>query len=232
MLTKTKPLLKTLHTARRDYHHRMMLQRLYNKYSQYTMINASIYVDNLLLAESVKGIKGDIVECGVWRGGMIAGIAEMLGSGRTYYLFDSFEGLPAAKEIDGEAAQNWQSAVDSPGYYNNCKAEMDFAEQAMNMTHTDYECIKGWFNETIPHFNKTESIGLLRLDGDWYESTWVCLEHFFPKVTHNGLVIIDDYYVWDGCSRAVHDYLSSIKSESRIFPSQSGVAYVAKQDRK
>src|SRR5437867_13329705 len=82
---------------------------LYNKYRDYTMIPESSYIINLKLVDKyVRQIDGDAVECGVWKGGMIAGIAEILGGNRTYYLFDSFEGLLQVKEIDGYAAKKWQ----------------------------------------------------------------------------------------------------------------------------
>lgn len=204
------------------------LEKVYNKYSDFTMISKEEYIDNLILAEQTKNLKGDIVECGVWRGGMVAGVADILGRKGKYYLFDSFEGLPEVKEIDGAAAKKWQQNKTSPGYYDNCKAEIDFANKAMSMANVDFECVKGWFENTIPGY-KIDSISLLRLDADWYDSTMVCLKHFYPKVVENGLILIDDYYVWSGCSRAVHDYLSETKSASRIFRSQAGVAYIVKR---
>jgi O-methyltransferase len=205
--------------------------RIYRKYAGHTMIFRDHYLDNLRLAERAAALAGDVAECGVWRGGMIAGIAEVMGSGRKYYLFDSFEGLPEAGEIDGDAARRWQADKDSPAYFDNCKAEIGFATEAMNMAGVQFECIKGWFEDTIPTFDAAASISLLRLDGDWYESTKICLEHLFPKVVEGGLVLIDDYHTWSGCSRAVHDYLSETKSPSRISQSPNGVAYIEKRVR-
>ena len=70
------------------------------------MVSPPMYADNIDLARRVQDIPGDVVECGVWRGGMVAGIASVLsGQNRTYHLFDSFEGLPEAKDIDGNAAE-------------------------------------------------------------------------------------------------------------------------------
>jgi O-methyltransferase len=98
------------------------------------MIPSATYKGNLDLCEKYCHIEGAIVECGVWRGGMIAGIAEILGSTRNYYLCDSFEGLPPAKQIDGEAALQWQRETNSPIYFDNCKAEIDFATKAMQIS--------------------------------------------------------------------------------------------------
>lgn len=205
------------------------LESIYNKYADFTMIHRYEYIDNLSIAKLTKALNGDVVECGVWRGGMSAGMAEVIGNNHKYYLFDSFEGLPEVKEIDGESAKKWQQDKTSPGYYDNCKAEIDFANKAMTMTGVNFECVKGWFEHTIPGFDRISSISLLRLDGDWYDSTIVCLRNFYPKVVENGIILIDDYYAWTGCSRAVHDYLSEIKSKSRIYSSPAGVAYIVKR---
>jgi hypothetical protein len=59
-------------------------------------------------------------------------------------------------------------------------------------------------------------IAILRLDGDWYDSTLVVLRSLWQFMAPNGVVIIDDYYAWDGCSRAVHDFLYDIKSTARL----------------
>lgn len=204
---------------------------IYEKYKDYTMIPLKIYLKNLRLIEKYANVSGCVVECGVWRGGMAAGMSELLGGDRTYYLFDSFEGLPQAKEIDGKAAIEWQNDKDSPGYRDNCKAEISYAEEAMRKSRTkNYHLIKGWFEETLPNFALTEQIAFLRLDADWYESTTQCLNSLYPKVAKGGLIIIDDYYAWDGCSRAVHDYLSRNSRKERIMQFQNKLAYIIKQD--
>jgi O-methyltransferase len=205
--------------------------KLFDEFRDFTMISHSLYTENLKVARMFAAtIPGNIVECGVWRGGMSAGLAGVMGPGRKYYLFDSFEGLPEAKAIDGANAIDWQKNTDGSTYYDNCKAEIGYAETAMRKAGADFELIKGWFSETLPHFSMDEKIALLRLDGDWYESTWDCLINLYPRVAANGVIIIDDYYTWDGCSKAVHDYLSSIKSPSRIYSSPGGVCYIIKKD--
>lgn len=201
---------------------------LFEKYRSFTMINEASYLANLQIARKSSKIQGDVVECGVWRGGMIAGIAELLGKEKKYHLYDSFEGLPEAKEIDGKGAIDWQKNTAGDYYFDNCKAEIEFAEKAMNLSGAPFACYKGWFCDTLPS-NTLSQISLLRLDGDWYDSTMDCLKHLFPKVVKGGVVLIDDYHTWDGCSRAVHDYLSSIQSTSRIS-SHKGVAYIIKND--
>lgn len=204
-------------------------QRIFIKYREYTMIPQQTYIENLWLSKKVSQIEGDIVECGVWRGGMIAGIAELMGNNRTYYLFDSFEGLPEAKEIDGKTAIEWQNDKESPHFYDNCKIDISFAEEAMKLSGiSKFKIIKGWFSEILPSILFNNGISLLRLDADWYDSTFECLENLYPKVVAGGLIIIDDYYVWDGCAKAVHDYLSIHKLSDRICCSEYGVCYMIK----
>ena len=154
---------------------------------------------------------------------MIAGFAEILGSNRAYFLFDSFEGLPPAKEIDGEAALAWQKDVNAPGYFDNCRAEMKWAEDAMKKSRvTNYKLVKGWFENTVPGYKLDEKIALLHLDADWYDSTMLCLVHLIPKVITGGVIILDDYYLWEGCRKATHDYLSQHSISAGIMQYNDG----------
>lgn len=166
---------------------------------------------------------------------MSAAISEVMGNDRDYFLFDSFEGLPEAKEIDGVAAVSWQRDTTSPLYFNNCKSDITTADLAMQMSATrNYKIIKGWFSESLPHFSYERGIAILRLDADWYDSTMDCLNNLYEKVNRGGLIVIDDYYVWDGCARAVHDFLSrTFRSDNkdvtaRIRQSESGICYIIK----
>jgi O-methyltransferase len=192
-------------------------RNIYRSLQTFTMIPKDSYVDNLILARRVRDLPGCVVECGVWRGGMSAGIGKVLGTEREYFLFDSFEGLPPAKEIDGKSALDWQKAKDSPWYHDNCTAGPEFAEQAMKVAGIkSFHLKKGWFDQTLPGFKPPAPIALLRLDGDWYDSTMVCLSHLFDFVAPGGLIVLDDYHFWDGCSRALHDFLSRRSAPERI----------------
>jgi O-methyltransferase len=203
---------------------------VYDKYKGFTMVTREDCVKFLSLLSNFKKVSGSVVECGVWRGGMSAAMVDVMGKERNYYLFDSFEGLPPAKEIDGKSAMAWQKDVKSPGYYDNCKAEMEWAEKAMKTSGAkNYKLVKGWFDSTVPTHKFDEPIAILRLDGDWYDSTMVCLENLFPKVAEGGLIILDDYYVWDGCAKALHDYLSKNKRAERITQAYSSGCYLVKK---
>jgi O-methyltransferase len=203
------------------------LRAITRKYAAFTMVAPREIAANLLLCLERAPACGCIVECGVWRGGMSAAIADVL-PGRTHYLFDSFEGLPPAREIDGTAALNWQADKASPHYHDNCRAEISYAERAMRLSAAgEFHLVQGWFDKTLPGRKLPEPIAVLRLDADWYESTMACLDSLYPQVMPGGLILIDDYYTWDGCSRAVHDYFSRHKTADRIHQFR-GIAYCVK----
>lgn len=196
------PILRSSVGSARDD---LRFRKIFRKYRDFTMVPENVYTGNLHLAASVRHIPGDIVECGTWRGGMIAGVADVLGPERHYYLFDSYEGLPPVKEIDGEAALAWSRDVNGPNYHDNCRASEDEAQLAMSMSSAkSVTIVKGWFEETLPSAS-VGPIAILRMDADWYDSTKQILNNLAPRVVSGGLILVDDYYTWEGCTRAVNE---------------------------
>jgi O-methyltransferase len=201
---------------------------VYRSLKDYTMIPQKLYFANLDLCRFYRKIEGDIVECGTWRGGMIAGMVSILGADQKYYLFDSFEGLPEVEDIDGKAAKAWQTNKNGVDYFDNCRADESEAQKAMIISGAkNFTIHKGWFNESLKSFSSPNGIAILRLDADWYNSTMDCLTNLFPKINNGGILIVDDYYTWEGCAKAIHDYLSSNKLPYRIN-SYQGVCFIIK----
>jgi O-methyltransferase len=213
---------------------RVRMRRFHGIYSQFrdfTMVPEEVFVTNLEIAAQVAPVPGAIVECGTWRGGMIAGIASLLGPGREYHLFDSFEGLPEAGEQDGAAARSWQAQAQTASHHFNCRAAESDAAEAMRRAGVERpHIVKGWFSDTLPRADFPGGIALLRMDADWYDSTLQVLEALFNQVNEGGVVLVDDYYLWDGCSRAIHDYLSRTQARERIN-AQRGVCFINKLAR-
>ncbi|GAB4446670.1 MAG: hypothetical protein Fur0028_01310 [Bacteroidales bacterium] len=177
---------------------------LYKKYKEFTMIPKEQFIGNLECIDWHKVPVGKIVECGVWKGGMIAAIAELLGKDFEYHLFDSFEGLPSPNENDGKLAIDWYNK----NGINNCVVDISFAKKAMKKSKIDKVYFhKGWFNETIPNL-EINDISVLRIDSDWYDSVKISLDYLFPKVKLGGILIIDDYYAWEGCRKSVNEYFT------------------------
>jgi O-methyltransferase len=209
---------------------------LWRKYADRTMLPRKTVFGNLFVADNHRRrhalTGGCFVECGTWRGGMAFSLTELLNEITECHYFDSFEGLPPAGEWDGEKAQREQ-AEGKLWHNNNTAAMEDFLAgmRPLENSGRQLQVHKGWFEKTLPTFSPDKEISVLRLDGDWYESTICILENLYDKVAANGLILIDDYYDWDGCSRAVHDFLSDQKLPERIRQSRyGGVAYIVKEN--
>lgn len=152
-------------------------------------------------------VPGDFVETGIWRGGcgilMRAILAAMEDTSRKVWLFDSFQGLP---KPDVQAFP--QDRSDQLWMFRNYlgvsleKVKANFQRYELLDERTKF--IAGWFRDTIPQA-EVDSISVLRLDGDLYESTWLVLTHLYPKLSPNGFVIIDDYALTT-CKAAVDDF--------------------------
>jgi hypothetical protein len=173
-------------------------------------------IDLALLVRAVLrfDVPGAFVECGSWRGGAGLLMAHLLREAgardRKVWLFDSFEGLPPPQQIDGAAALEYAADTDSPEYLDNLRASVDELRQtAAELGLAEYtECVKGWFEETLPACReRIGPIALLRVDGNWYSSVGCCLETLGDRVVDDGYVICHTYYTYDGCAKAVHEFL-------------------------
>jgi len=90
----------------------------------------------------------------------------------------------------------------------------------------------GWFWDTIAgDYRGPGNIAVLRLDADWHRSTLCCLENLFGLVRVGSIVILDDYYVWEGCAQAVHEFLSRDWVTVSRIRELDGVAYIVKEGR-
>ncbi|CRK56509.1 macrocin-O-methyltransferase [Alloactinosynnema sp. L-07] len=214
--------------------HRAADAELFRRYEDYTLIAEDIFCDNLaLIRVGLRGLGGAVVECGTWKGGMAAAMMQIGGPERDYHFYDSFAGLPDATPTDGEDAMTWQAATDDPFYFDNLKTEAEDFRTLVAAAGFPAERVhvhEGWFSDTVPRYDGGP-IAVLRLDGDWYDSTMVCLDHLYGHVQEDGIIILDDYDAWDGCSRAVHDFLSRTGSTARLRRSgTTGVSFIHKVD--
>ena len=163
-------------------------------------------------------VPGDVVECGVWRGGAMGAAALVLkglGETRDIYLFDTFEGMSAPtdedKTITGDSAhiefQEKQTGAESSTW---CMASLEDVQanlSALGLDVNDFHFVKGMVEDTIPNKMPEGDIAVLRLDTDWYKSTKHEMDHLFPKLVPGGVLIIDDYGDWAGARQAVDEYL-------------------------
>ena len=148
-------------------------------------------------------IPGDVVECGVYRGGSAAILARRATHsrlGRTVWLFDAFQGMPPATASDGPQAGSW---------VGNLRSSPRRVGRLLRRTGADMTRVRivpGLFQETF-RATHIAQIALLNIDADWYESVKLCLETFYDAVAAGGIVSIDDYGLWPGCRQAVDEFI-------------------------
>lgn len=162
-------------------------------------------------------IEGDLVECGVWKGGSAMLIAETLkyygDTNRKIYLYDTYEGMsePTTKDIDfrGDTAEKLLDKFDKEEQKSVwCYCSIEEVKSNLYLTNYPKEnlfFIKGKVEETIPKTIPSK-ISLLRLDTDWYESTYHEFLHLYPLLSTQGVLIIDDYGHWKGAREATDRY--------------------------
>lgn len=173
-----------------------------------------------LLAIHKNNIQGDIIECGVFRGGNII-IAktffDSVDDVRRYYCFDTFTGMTAPTEVDGTKANTkWGFAKAAW-----CRAFLDEVKDEFekhNCLDDSVSFIEGDVAVTLlDEQHLSEKIALLRLDTDWYESTLIELKILYPRLVSGGYLIIDDYGAWEGARKAVDEYFGKKFVEERFI---------------
>lgn len=171
-------------------------------------------------------IDGAFVECGVWKGaciGVMAYVANKYKSNRKIWLFDSFKGLPEPMEKDGTRAIKFASNRSSGklSSINQFIATIEDVHKVLfSLLKLDKKNViieKGWFQYTLPKAKeKIGNISILRIDADWYESTKCCLDNLYDNIISGGYIIIDDYNFWEGCQKAVDEFLENRNINARL----------------
>lgn len=165
---------------------------------------------------------GAFVECGVWRGGsvlaMVLTLQDLGATDRDIYLYDTFTGMtkPTAADtssMEPPALETWTEAERKRREPWEAFGPEAFTEEEVRslLLETGYppqrlHFVPGAVEKTLPGA-APGAVALLRLDTDWYESTYHELVHLFPKLSSGGVLIVDDYGHWHGARRAVDEYL-------------------------
>jgi O-methyltransferase len=196
----------------------------YQKVAKYTLTSperiASLWAAVNYVVRN--NIQGDIVECGVWKGGSsMAAIDTLIKAGdtkRDIYLYDTFEGMSEPTEFDkaltGIAAQeelsNSNKSDQSSVWCVSALEEVQKNVGGLNYPAELVHYVKGKVEDTIPATTPGK-IAILRLDTDWYESTAHELKYLYPLLVPGGVIIIDDYGHWEGARKAVDEYIAANK---------------------
>lgn len=184
-----------------------------NMQARWAFIQAITHVER-------NGVPGDIVECGVWKGGnlIIAGLMRKhLGFRREIWGYDTFAGMTVPGENDvkpgfGVNAREKFARLNKGDVTDWCYVPLEEVEASYlsEVGDLDVRLVKGKVEETLRlEENLPEEISILRLDTDFYESTRLELEVLYPRLRPGGVMIIDDYGVWAGSRKAVDDYFGT-----------------------
>lgn len=205
----------------------------------YTMVGRGGLVATYGVIESTEKskVKGCFVECGVAKGGsaILMLLASLVatektnanGLARTAWLFDSFEGLPEPTAEDGmlrnptsKDKSSWDLAK---GYCLGTQEEVEnLLFEKFKFSRDKVHLVKGWFQDTLPEYReKVGDIAVLRIDGDWYESTKCVLENLYGQVVDGGYVIIDDYALV-GCRKAVDEFFAGREYPNVLLDGRGG----------
>lgn len=170
-----------------------------------------------------KEIKGDIVECGVWRGGGVI-LSRLLSPDRVVWLYDTFTGMANPSEHDrtkkGTRVEEGKTAATLIEVMANLETTNTFDPDRLRIVIGEVE------KTLLDGTNVPDKIALLHLDTDWYLSTKKELEVLWPKVQKKGVLIVDDYGHWQGAKRAVDEYFSPPWNHGRIVIDYTAIMMV------
>lgn len=154
-----------------------------------------------------KHVPGDLIETGVWRGGatifMRAPLKVYGDNERIVWLADSFQGLPKpSPQLYGMDAgdRHWRQTFLAVSVE---EVKQNFVRYGLLDEQVRF--LVGWFSDTLPQA-PIDQLGVLRLDGDMYESTMDALRYLYPKLSIGGYTIVDDYGAVPGCKAAIEDF--------------------------
>jgi len=177
-------------------------------------------------------VPGDLLEAGVWRGGAAIFMRALLFAfgdrDRQVWVADSFEGLPPPDAINFT-----QDVTNDLSHYAELAVSLEEVRSNFaryNMLDDRVHFLKGWFRDTLATA-PIERIAVLRLDGDYYESTIQGLEALYHKVSRGGFVIIDDYSTFESCGQAVKDFRVANGIEDEIVEIDWGAVFWRKSTR-
>jgi asparagine synthase (glutamine-hydrolysing) len=172
----------------------------------------------MVRATELVGRPGLVIEAGTALGGSAIVMASAKAAERPMKVYDVFGMIPPPSERDGaDVHARYDTIVRGEskglagevyyGYRENLYDEVmaSFARLGVPVDTNNVELVQGLFHETL---DIHEAVALAHLDGDWYESTMVCLERIAPCLVTGGRIVLDDYDMWSGCRRAVDDYFA------------------------
>jgi O-methyltransferase len=177
-------------------------------------------------------LDGVLIEAGCALGGSGIAICASKDVSRPLFIFDTFEMIPPPSDHDGpDAHERYQEIIE--GRSEGIKGDMYYGYQTdlFNKVRKNFErfgfeleayntrLLKGHFEETLV---LSQPVAFTHIDSDWYESVKICLERIEPFLVSQGVFVIDDYFLWSGCRKAVDEFFCD-KMDAFIFEKRSAL---------
>ena len=180
--------------------------------------------DRMRAVESAR-VPGSVIEAGCALGGSAIVLAATKRRDRPMAVHDVFGLIPPPTDADGEDVQRRYERITAGdatglggdvyyGYQENLRDRVaqNFRDCGVDPEKRNVTLVEGLFQDTV---RPTGPVALAHVDGDWYESVKVCLDRVWPQVSDGGAVVVDDYFRWSGCRKAVDEFLSG-RSDVRV----------------
>jgi O-methyltransferase len=199
-------------------HVAMVIKRVRGEHLTYLGVPQLTVLARQVYDVDLSGREGLIIEAGTARGGSAIAMAAAKDPIRPMKVYDVFGQIPPPSDDDGTDVQARYQTISEGGargiggdtyygYRDNLYGEVaeSFARLGVPIDENNVELVKGLFEDTI---QIDEPVAFAHLDGDWYESTMTCLERITPLLIKGGRIVLDDYFHWSGCRKAVDDYFA------------------------
>jgi hypothetical protein len=159
-----------------------------------TMVGNDEFTTILNKYKDIEAIDGDVVECGVWRGGFSIFLSYIFGD-KNIWVCDSYEGFQPLETAKYQYGQERHT----PNYTHNSIGPLAISLEEVQNYFKIYglgeekriKFLKGFVKDTLPN-SGIKKISLLRIDVDAYSATLETLEELYDKVQPGGYIIFDD----------------------------------------
>lgn len=220
-------LVRLRRLARHDLRVAEVVREVKREHLTYLEVQALCDLAELAIANEANGVEGIVVEAGCALGGSALVIASAKSPERPFYIFDVFGLIPPPSSKDGAdvheryrlIAAGEASGIDGQKYYGyesdlQRKVTQTFTEFELDLADHQIHLVPGRYQEVM---QIETPVALAHIDCDWYDSVLTCLTQIAPNLSPGGTIVIDDYYVWSGCRKAVDDYFSGPQREPFRF---------------
>lgn len=184
---------------------------------------ALLDLSNVITQIENNRVEGVLIETGCALGGSSIVIAAAKKKDRKFLVYDIFGMIPSPSNRDGNDVLERYKVIKEGnsaglkgetyyGYQDNLlnKVKANFKDYKLDIDKNNVKLIEGLYQDTL----KIDfSVAMAHIDCDWYDSVMTCLNQIVPQLAVGGILIIDDYYVWSGCTKAVDEYFLNIRDK-------------------